>query len=106
MSCSRCARCCAIRSITRRVTVHYKVLSSDASTKHGFRPHAVIFDEFHAQPNRDLYEALKKSMVKRRQPVMVMISHAGDDDEGICYEEYEYAKKVLSGTVPDERACR
>jgi hypothetical protein len=40
------------------------------------------------------------------QPLMVMISHAGDDDEGICYEEYEYAKKVLSGTVPDDTCCR
>ena len=79
----------------------YKVLSSDAATKHGFRPHAVIFDEFHAQKNRDLYEALKKSMVKRRQPVMVLLSHSGDDDEGICYEEYEYAKGVLNGTNSD-----
>jgi phage terminase large subunit-like protein len=67
----------------------YQVLSADASTKHGFRPHAAIFDEFHAQPNRDLYEALKKSMVKRRQPLMVIVTHAGNDDEGICYEEYE-----------------
>lgn len=80
----------------------YQVISADASTKHGFRPHGVIFDEFHAQPNRDLYEALKKSMVKRRQPMMVIITHAGDDDEGICYEEYEYAKRVLSGSVADD----
>jgi phage terminase large subunit-like protein len=80
----------------------YQVLSSDAATKHGFRPHGVIFDEFHAQRNRDLYEALKKSMPKRRQPLMVMITHAGDDDEGICFEEYEYAKGVLSGSIPDE----
>lgn len=81
-----------------------QVVSSDAGTKHGFRPHAVIFDEMHAQPNRDLYEAFKRSMVKRRQPLMVILTHAGDDDEGICYEEYEYAKGVLSGTNPDE-AC-
>jgi phage terminase large subunit-like protein len=81
----------------------YKVLSSDAKTKHSFRPHVVIFDEIHAQPNRDLYEALSKSMVKRRQPLMLIITHAGDDDEGICYEEYEYAKGVLSGANPDER---
>lgn len=79
----------------------YKVLSSDASTKHGFRPHGVIFDEMHAQPNRDLYEALRKSMAKRRQPVMVIITHSGTDDEGICYEEYEYAKAVLEGLVDD-----
>lgn len=79
----------------------YQVLSADAATKHGFRPHGAIFDEFHGQPNRDLYEAIKKSMVKRRQPLLVLITHAGTDDEGICFEEYEYAKKVLSGTVPD-----
>ena len=33
------------------------------ATKHGFRPHAVIFDELHAQKNRDLYEALKHGKV-------------------------------------------
>lgn len=79
-----------------------KVLSSDASTKHGFRPHGVIFDEMHAQKNRNLFEALSRSMVKRRQPLMIIITHAGEDDEGIAYEEYEYAKGVLSGTIPDE----
>lgn len=88
-----------LRQDTRSV---YNVLSADASTKHGFRPHGVIFDELHAQPDRDLFEALKRSMVKRRQPLLVMITHAGDDDEGICYEEYEWAKGVLSGTIPDE----
>ena len=77
----------------------YLVISSDASTKHGFRPHAVIFDEMHAQRNRDLFEALLRSMVKRRQPLMVMISHAGTDDEGICFEEYDLAKRVLVSNV-------
>ncbi len=94
--------------VTRDSIVHqdshsaYKVISSDAKTKHGFRPHGVILDEMHAQPNRDLYEALKKSMVKRRQPVMMIISHAGDDDEGICYEEYEYAKGIISYAASGE----
>lgn len=77
----------------------YRVLSSDASTKHGFRPHGVIFDEMHAQKNRDLYEALSKSLVKRRQPLMIIITHAGTDDEGICFEEYDLAQRVLSGSA-------
>lgn len=76
----------------------FQVLSTDASTKHGFRPHGVILDEFHNQRDRDLFEALDKSMAKRVQPVMIIISHAGDDDEGICFEELELAKLVLSGT--------
>jgi phage terminase large subunit-like protein len=78
----------------------YKVISGEASANHGFRPHGVIFDEMHAQKNRDLFEALWKSMVKRRQPLMVIITHAGNDDEGICYEEYDLAKRVLQGQVP------
>lgn len=80
----------------------YQVLSADAASAHGKRPHGLIFDEFHAQPDRDLYEALKKSMPKRLQPVLLIITHAGDDDEGVCYEEYEYAKNVLSGTITDD----
>lgn len=80
----------------------YQVLSSDAKTKHGFRPSAVIFDELHAQRDRKLYEALKKSMVKRRQPLMLILTHAGDDDEGICYEEYEYAKEVIAAAAAGE----
>src|SRR5262249_26409959 len=79
----------------------YAVLSSDASTKHGFRPHGIIFDELHAQRNRDLFEALRKSMAKRDQPMLVIISHAGDDDEGICFEEYDLARRVLSGNASD-----
>jgi phage terminase large subunit-like protein len=77
----------------------YMVLSSDASTKHGFRPHGVIFDELHAQPNRDLFEALRKSTAKRDQPLLVIITHAGTDDDGICFEEYELAKRVLTGAT-------
>lgn len=80
----------------------YQVLSSEATGAHGFRPHGIIFDEFHGQANRDLYEALKKSMPKRRQPVLIIVTHAGDDDEGICYEEYEGAKRVLSGTAQED----
>jgi len=79
----------------------FQVISSDASTKHGFRPHGIIFDEFHAQPNRDLFDTLYRGMGKRRQPVLVMITTAGDDDESICFEEWEYARRVLSGGYDD-----
>lgn len=83
----------------------YQVLSSDASSAHGKRPHGLIFDELHGfsgDRDRELFEALKKSLIKRRQPVLLMISHAGTDDEGLCHEEYEYAKGVLSGSIPDD----
>lgn len=85
----------------------YQVLSSDASSAHGKRPHGLIFDELHGfsgDKDRELFEALRKSLIKRRQPLLIMISHSGTDDEGLCHEEYEYAKGVLNGLIPDE-AC-
>lgn len=82
-------------------TEYFQVLSSDASTKHGFRPHGIIFDEFHAQPKRDLFDTLYRGMGKRRQPVLMMITTAGDDDESICFEEWDYARNVISGVIED-----
>lgn len=65
----------------------FMVLSSDASSAHGKRPHGLFIDELHGfvgDKDRELVEALKKSMGKRRQPVLGMISHAGTEDESIC----------------------
>ena len=85
----------------KRFNAYYRVLSAEAPTKHGFNVHGLLIDELHAQPNRDLYETLDRGTVKRRQPITFLMSTAGDDDESVCYEEYEYAKRVISGSVPD-----
>lgn len=79
----------------------YLVLSADAFTKHGLNPHGVVFDELHAQPNRELYDVLRTGMGARRQPLFVMITTAGYDMQSICYEQYEYARQVRDGTVID-----
>jgi len=79
----------------------YKVLSSEVRTKHGPNIHGLIVDEFHAQPTRDLYETLYRGTVKRRQPVVFIPTTAGDDDESICFEEWEYAKQVIDEPARD-----
>lgn len=84
-------------------TAFFKVLSSEAKGKHGFNIHCLVVDELHAQPDRELFETLTRGVIARRQPLTLLITTAGDDDESICYEEYDYAKRVLSGTIPDER---
>lgn len=80
----------------------YRVLSADAFTKHGLNAHGIVFDELHAQTNRDLYDVLNTSTGARRQPMMVMITTAGFDRESICWEQHEYARKVLAGIVQDD----
>jgi phage terminase large subunit-like protein len=79
----------------------YKVLSADAYTKHGLNAHGVIFDELHAQPDRELWDVLTTSTGARRQPLVVAITTAGYDRESICYEQHEYARRVLEGVVDD-----
>lgn len=91
------------RAITiPRTMTSYKVISADASTKHGFNAHCVIFDELHAQPNRDLWDVLLTSVGARRQPIVFAITTAGYDKNSICYEQHNYAKRVMSGEVEDD----
>ena len=79
----------------------YKVLSAEAYSKHGLNAHGIIFDELHAQPNRELWDVLTTSTGARRQPLVVAITTAGHDHNSICYEQHEYALKVLAGIIED-----
>ena len=79
----------------------YKVLSAEAYSKHGLNPHAIIFDELHAQPNRELYDVLNTAMGKRSQPLMIMITTAGFDRQSICWQQHEYARQVAAGIIDD-----
>lgn len=73
----------------------YKPISADAYTKHGFNAHCIIFDELHAQPNRELVDVLHTSTGARRQPLEIYITTAGYDRNSICWEYHDYALKCL-----------
>ncbi|MDD6937015.1 MAG: terminase large subunit [Clostridiales bacterium] len=75
-----------------------KVLSSEAYSKHGYKPSCVIFDELHAQPNRDLWDVMTFGAGDaREQPVWIVLTTAGDDpDRGsIGWEVHEKALAIL-----------
>jgi len=76
----------------------YQVLSAEAYTKHGLNVHGVIFDELHAQPNRQLYDVMTKgSGDARKQPLFFLITTAGTDRHSICYEVHQKAVDILRG---------
>ena len=95
----------ALKSIVRRddEASCYKVLSADADTKHGGNSHAVLIDELHAQPNRDLVDVLQTSMAGqgRKQPLLILITTADFMRASICNEKYEYACKVRDRIILD-----
>lgn len=74
-----------------------KVLSSEAYSKHGYKPSCVIFDELHAQPNRELWDIMTfGSGSSRRQPVYIVLTTAGDDPDrnSIGWEIHEKAVAI------------
>lgn len=80
----------------------YQVLSAEAFTKHGLNVHGVIFDELHAQPNRDLFDVMTKgSGDARTQPLFFLITTAGNDRNSICFEQHQKAVDILEGRKID-----
>ncbi|WP_202236554.1 terminase large subunit domain-containing protein [Actinacidiphila reveromycinica] len=86
----------------------YRALSSEAFTKEGLNPSRVLFDELHAQPNSELWDVMNQGSDTRAQPLIVGISTFGkktqaDGQDTICYQQYQYAKKIIKGEVDDPR---
>src|SRR5574344_239309 len=80
----------------------YQVLSAESYTKHGLNVHGVIFDELHAQPNRNLYDVmLHGSGDARKQPLFFLITTAGTDRNSICYEVHQKADDIIEGRKQD-----
>ena len=81
----------------------YRVLSSEANTKHGGNSHLVLIDELHAQKDRELVETLRTSMASenRSQPLEIDITTADFLRESICNEDLAYARRVRDGKVND-----
>ena len=98
---------CKVNKSHRRIIFpaknsYYQVLSAEAFTKHGLNVHGVIFDELHAQPNRDLFDVMTKgSGDARTQPLYFLITTAGNDTNSICYEQHLKALDIMSGKKHD-----
>lgn len=84
----------------------YRVLSAEAFTKEGLNPHLVLFDEVHAQPNRELWDVMALATGARLEPLLVGITTAGvrTDSTGLdslCYAMWQYGCRVASGEIDD-----
>lgn len=90
------------RLIYKPLGSFYQVLSAEAYTKHGLNVHGVVFDELHAQPNRQLYDVmLHGSGDARRQPLYFLITTAGTDRNSICWEVHQKAEDIIRGKKID-----
>lgn len=80
----------------------YEPLGADANTMDGLNVHGALIDELHAHKTRDTWDVLETATGARRQPLQIAITTAGVDQAGICYEQHQYVKQVLSGAINDD----
>ncbi|EJR0841922.1 DUF1983 domain-containing protein [Escherichia coli] len=79
----------------------FEPLSSDANNLDGLNIHCAIIDELHAHKTRDVWDVLETATGARLQSLLFGITTAGFNKEGICYEQRDYAIKVLRGYNSD-----
>lgn len=81
-----------------------KAISSEAYSKHGMNASFFLADEVHSWPlveGRKLFKVVGDSMVKRQQPLTVVISTAGEGQGGLAHDLWSYSLAVARGEVDD-----
>lgn len=87
--------------VQMRTASSFKALSADGHTLDGLNIHLAVVDELHAHKGREVYDVLETGLGKRPQSLFWMITTAGSNKHGVCYEVRDYVVKVLSGAVRD-----
>jgi phage terminase large subunit-like protein len=68
----------------------------------GASPSCAIIDEFHEHQTPDQYDTMLTGQGARRQPLMLIITTAGDNLGGPCYDKRMTMARILDGTVEDD----
>jgi len=80
----------------------FRALPANADNLDGLNPHAILFDELHAQKTRDVWDVMISALGARRQPLLSAITTAGFILDGICVEQVRYLQAILEGRIADD----
>lgn len=79
-----------------------QTINAKSSTQDGHNPHLAILDELHAHQDRGLFDVIRSAFGARRNPLLWMVTTAGFNMHGVCYEQRSFATKVLEQSVVAE----
>lgn len=77
-------------------------LSAEGSTLDGLNIHGAVIDELHAHKTRAVFDVIDSATGARDQSLLWMITTAGTDRTGICYEQRTHVTKILQDIVQDD----
>jgi phage terminase large subunit-like protein len=81
----------------------FRPLGKDSKTQDGLSVHGGIIDEYHAHKDSNMRDVLASGTVKRKQPLLTIITTAGIDTECPCKRESDYGKRILQNVVQNDR---
>ena len=79
-----------------------KVLAADSSKLDGPNPSMFLLDEFHAAKDNSLKNVLESGQGMRENPMQMIITTAGFDKLGPCYEMRTTCIEILKGVKEDD----
>ncbi len=80
----------------------FEALSAEGSTLDGLNIHFGCVDELHAHKTRTVYDVVETGTGKRDNSLLWVITTAGSNRSGICYEVRTFVSKVLENVVSDD----
>lgn len=80
----------------------FKPITREQSANEGLSVHCGLLDEVHAHKTRDVYSTLRQGMGARTQPLLWMITTAGSDQSGLCYEQRSGVIQILERRSGDQ----
>lgn len=90
-------------TITSKITgTTIKALGRDTKSLDGFRSILAIVDEYHAHPNNQVYKLLLGGQRNVKNALTLVITTAGFNLNGPCYEHYKMCKAILEGVLTKE----
>jgi phage terminase large subunit-like protein len=80
-----------------------RLSKDDKKSGDGSNPHFFILDEYHLHDTTEYYDLAISGMKTRKQPLLSIITTAGNDINCPCYRvEYDYVKRLLDPDSPVE----
>jgi len=80
----------------------FQYLSSDSKGLDGLNISGAIVDELHAHKTREVWDVIDTGTGSREQPLLFIITTAGSNRAGICYEQRMYVTKILQNVADDD----
>ena len=79
----------------------YRALASDGKAVHGLASSFVVCDELAQWKRRELFDVLRTSLGKRREPMLLVIGTQSPHAENVMSELVDYAGRIETGEIED-----